>query len=560
MKYVAAYLLAGLGGKGSPSVGDLENILGSVGAEFEKENAETVVKLLNGKDIDEVLSTGLTKLASRQKFNRNSLMFNAANEQALIQLRLNSGCFKGRDVDELNSKDSLVIYNFLCSLLAYSLRTLTVDDGASRYANIVVLIDSGRVPVKVLRVVLRACQNALAYKIKQAVVIAPDRFLDQQRMGLDILLDAYDFKTTMCARSKLWKFVDSTMLFHGSLDSSAIVGSRSSRTTSGQIPRISGRRINTSCIAHLSGFFKRDQSVMIELSESSKLHEQKVPIHEDRLQMNSDDEGGAFGESSAKRASKPEPTAASRPSAEQKFRMEVLEARALRLQEVIGWLEGPFESAMADFPTRVCETPDEAAGELRELWEKMRRLLDEAERRVEQSALKMRTLKRFHEIKQEFYKEADVLLKSLCSDPKDLDLGILKKHSNELAFKTQVIEDRFEEAESRPNGESDEQAAEVARISEHLSFLNKRRRRCLGLSDMQRLKTEQFIQLLTAEEDARRVVEWLEELRANVRPGDPITKITKFQEVANKMLKYGTEAFRQFTEAVRKQKGAQFQR
>ncbi|KAI6182806.1 60S acidic ribosomal protein P2 [Aphelenchoides bicaudatus] len=64
MKYVAAYLLAHIGGKSDPSVGDLESILGSVGVEFEKGNAETLVKLLNGKNVDELISTGLGKLAS----------------------------------------------------------------------------------------------------------------------------------------------------------------------------------------------------------------------------------------------------------------------------------------------------------------------------------------------------------------------------------------------------------------------------------------------------------------------------------------------------------------
>lgn len=76
MKYLAAYLLAGIGGKTDPSVSDLENILGkhfsnfsnfvlgSVGADFQKENAETIVKLLNGKSIDEVIRSGLSKLAS----------------------------------------------------------------------------------------------------------------------------------------------------------------------------------------------------------------------------------------------------------------------------------------------------------------------------------------------------------------------------------------------------------------------------------------------------------------------------------------------------------------
>lgn len=38
--------------------------LGSVGADFQKQNAETIVKILNGKPIDEVISAGLSKLAS----------------------------------------------------------------------------------------------------------------------------------------------------------------------------------------------------------------------------------------------------------------------------------------------------------------------------------------------------------------------------------------------------------------------------------------------------------------------------------------------------------------
>ncbi|CAD5210274.1 unnamed protein product [Bursaphelenchus xylophilus] len=64
MKYVAAYLLANLGGKTDPSVQDLSTILGSVGVEVEKQQAETVVKLLNGKSIEEVIAAGQSKLAT----------------------------------------------------------------------------------------------------------------------------------------------------------------------------------------------------------------------------------------------------------------------------------------------------------------------------------------------------------------------------------------------------------------------------------------------------------------------------------------------------------------
>lgn len=38
--------------------------LGSVGVEFDKSNAETVVKLLNGKNVDELIAEGSKKLAT----------------------------------------------------------------------------------------------------------------------------------------------------------------------------------------------------------------------------------------------------------------------------------------------------------------------------------------------------------------------------------------------------------------------------------------------------------------------------------------------------------------
>ncbi|XP_041743511.1 60S acidic ribosomal protein P2 [Coregonus clupeaformis] len=64
MRYVAAYLLAVLGGNTSPSSKDIKTILGSVGIEADDERLDKVVKELNGKDINEVMNSGLSKLAS----------------------------------------------------------------------------------------------------------------------------------------------------------------------------------------------------------------------------------------------------------------------------------------------------------------------------------------------------------------------------------------------------------------------------------------------------------------------------------------------------------------
>uniref|UniRef100_A0A8C1E470 Large ribosomal subunit protein P2 n=1 Tax=Cyprinus carpio carpio TaxID=630221 RepID=A0A8C1E470_CYPCA len=72
MRYVAAYLLAALGGKESPSTGDIKKILDSVGIEADDTRMSKVVSELNGKNLEEVIAqesvccrlTGFSKLAS----------------------------------------------------------------------------------------------------------------------------------------------------------------------------------------------------------------------------------------------------------------------------------------------------------------------------------------------------------------------------------------------------------------------------------------------------------------------------------------------------------------
>ncbi|XP_050305509.1 60S acidic ribosomal protein P2 [Anthonomus grandis grandis] len=64
MRYVAAYLLAVLGGNAAPKAADLEKILGSVGIEADSERLNKVISQLNGKSIDEVIAQGREKLSS----------------------------------------------------------------------------------------------------------------------------------------------------------------------------------------------------------------------------------------------------------------------------------------------------------------------------------------------------------------------------------------------------------------------------------------------------------------------------------------------------------------
>jgi large subunit ribosomal protein LP2 len=63
MRFIAAYLLATLGGNPSPTKDDVRAILGSVGAEVEEAKLEMLFKEVEGKDLAELLAAGREKLA-----------------------------------------------------------------------------------------------------------------------------------------------------------------------------------------------------------------------------------------------------------------------------------------------------------------------------------------------------------------------------------------------------------------------------------------------------------------------------------------------------------------
>lgn len=64
MRYVAAYMLAVLGGAENPKSADIEKILNSVGIEAVSERLSQVVKQLEGKNIEELIAAGREKLSS----------------------------------------------------------------------------------------------------------------------------------------------------------------------------------------------------------------------------------------------------------------------------------------------------------------------------------------------------------------------------------------------------------------------------------------------------------------------------------------------------------------
>ncbi|GAA5904366.1 60S acidic ribosomal protein P2 [Sporobolomyces salmoneus] len=64
MKHVAAYLLLVSGGNASPSAADVTELLASVDITPDQERLEKLISELNGKNIDELIAEGSSKLAS----------------------------------------------------------------------------------------------------------------------------------------------------------------------------------------------------------------------------------------------------------------------------------------------------------------------------------------------------------------------------------------------------------------------------------------------------------------------------------------------------------------
>ncbi|KAI0197616.1 60s acidic ribosomal protein-domain-containing protein [Astrocystis sublimbata] len=64
MKHLAAYLLLGLAGNSSPSAKDVKKVLDSVGIETDDERLKSLLSELEGKDINELIAEGSSKLAS----------------------------------------------------------------------------------------------------------------------------------------------------------------------------------------------------------------------------------------------------------------------------------------------------------------------------------------------------------------------------------------------------------------------------------------------------------------------------------------------------------------
>ena len=67
MRYVAAYMLAILGGKDDPTADDIRPIIESVGIEVEEDKLTLLLEKLRGKNIEEVQESGMLSSEPRSE-------------------------------------------------------------------------------------------------------------------------------------------------------------------------------------------------------------------------------------------------------------------------------------------------------------------------------------------------------------------------------------------------------------------------------------------------------------------------------------------------------------
>uniref|UniRef100_A0AC34RJW6 CRAL-TRIO domain-containing protein n=1 Tax=Panagrolaimus sp. JU765 TaxID=591449 RepID=A0AC34RJW6_9BILA len=436
------------------------------------------------------------------KPNRNSLMVvDSSSTDVLIQIVLNHGCFRNKDIGSLNAKDTLMVYNFLCSLLAFSEKKL----GSVRPTSIVVLVDATRVPIKALRLVLKACQSALAFKMKQAVIVELDKFFDQQKLTLDILLENYDFKTTLCSKNKIWKYVNIADLADPFATRSTVDWTDLKSAFEdyfSQNPSYIVRRDSIGCkVPALSRFIHKDKSVLIELDASSgrysRLFEQNDPIGQRILKnepiyesikpkvLEPIDKAVNVNEVAKNNVEETKLDVPTHLEPSKSF-LEIVDGQKTAIKDLLEWINGPGTKWLQTLDD-VGESIDETRQLLKqhqqlsakteqivdqtaeiaevvefllreknqsEICESLKKLADELanavhdfRRKVKQQTMIRSNSLRLHEILNEFYTESDILLKLLCHESKPMDQS--ETCQEELAFlesKMAIVEDRFEVA------------------------------------------------------------------------------------------------------------------
>ncbi|CAD5206937.1 unnamed protein product [Bursaphelenchus okinawaensis] len=507
----------------------------------------------------------------RNRYSKNceSLIEN----ESLIWLKLDASEVN-RHLDAGSTKEALPISNFLCSLLAYGLRTLT-EQCSDDCNNIVVVIECQKLTLKIVKVVLRACQNALAFKIKHAIVLESDYFLEQQKITLDMALESYDFK-------EFAQHFYSNPVYFGRdglqcgkclnrflTQGTAILIEIGGKLKYKPLPLLISKSNRHSKViedSHTSQPYVKEEfkpSSKEELTSSDKqTPEEEKPIPEEVDQILSQKAEEILIPDNDELCKSPKMSVASMPAGFHNNESEQLLSSS-EIDEIKIWLQesvmefvdsltemlpqsfeesGKLMKRCTDIHGRLTEVRLEVFKSEHVTLKAFQEELDRVDAKVRRVMARLKMCTQVQDMFIQFDREAENLLKTLCTDQFTITVERLKKAVADLDELVGLLEDRFREAKELSDELLEETGTSLGSVlNQHLTSMAERRQRCISLSELRKLKLHQIIQLATCESDCTVVASWLKELAANLSPQDPCTKVNKFEDVARKMGDYGNQ-------------------
>ncbi|EYC40877.1 hypothetical protein Y032_0592g400 [Ancylostoma ceylanicum] len=426
----------------------------------------------------------------------------------------------------------LLHYEDLVSVLGY------FSEIISEYAaekGLCILIDGRRMPPKALKNVLRASQQAFYHQIRMAIIVQPEKFLHQQKINLDLILEGYEFRTVLVSLHKLSKYIDISQLpenFGGTFayDAEQWCDEREKiETMMTDLSNLQQDLIQSNGRLQISpedATIVAGKRLVADLKKSENVH---YNVAAKGLKKKIDEIEHL--------ASLPQKEAElSKLNAENEERCRMLEEHAEGVNRLLDWIEGPGEKWLLTLH-EIGENKDEARQLVKEhqqlalkskAREQVRGLARQYANRVERQTGMARQSEEFHTKMSELTRKTDVLLESLCTDLMMNDLAAVESEKSNLEEKVSAMEKMYESVTMCGASFIDDLSAEevnvhgkrvirdymagIVHVREQLAAARERRKRCLELVDVRRLKLQQFTQLFTCENDAQQAIKWLEEL------------------------------------------------
>ncbi|KAF1768591.1 hypothetical protein GCK72_000403 [Caenorhabditis remanei] len=423
-------------------------------------------------------------------------------------------------------------YENLVSLLALLSETLPPS------TLFTVLLDTRHIQLKQLKFYLRACQQALYKKVRQVLIIQPEKFLDQQKINFDLIVSGYTLKTVLISMHKLSKFVDVN-----------------------QLPEQFGGTLGYDPDAWLEKRIevKKWQNYLAELDVNTSRHnldeDQKLEEFVTRLQTTKriEDEYAALSLKKSIREVKARE--------EENSKEGLIKDHTAGVSDFLDWIEGSGEKwlnslcqvadnvdeaeslvkqheeltnktkeieeqshQLAEMATRLMAACPQVAIVLQKTREQIRDVAEHFAYRVEAQTQFALSNRNFREKVGEFIKKSDQMLEKVCAEDGNTvkpieELTTTKKELDDsvnamnVAFEAAVDAGEGTVAKVRQYAEVLPAEDMVAQIGSSLTYISQRQNRHNELASVKRLEQQQHIQLMTTYGDCDQAIKWLGELK-----------------------------------------------